>query len=360
MLTLRNVGFLGAAVGSGFSQISLAFGHWNPSPHIAVYDWTSGVGYVSRYSNPTTAVGGNVNAVSFNSTNAALAQAGAFTARVSAYRWSSAGFGDKYAAPTSIPSGLGNDVQFSPTNASVVVASASSPFIAAYRWTDSSGFGTRYSNPSTGLPSTGQSVLFSRSGNYVLVGHSGSPYISAYNWSDADGFGTKWNNPQVIPGGAIFGADFSPDGSVIYMASTTAPQLTAYASSATGPEIVGGSFGTKYANPTPMPSGLRDVSVSGLGDAVVYANQSGPNLGAFRWDTKTTSWGTAYSAPVSVPSSNCYGADFSPTSQDVAFASEASPYAFAYPWTSSSGFGTRYSNPTSPPAFVALSASFSS
>lgn len=70
---------------------------------------------------------------------------------------------------------------------------------------------------------------------------------SAYPWSSS-GFGTKYANPTTLPTGTGFGVAFSPDGSAIAIAHTASPFVSAYPWSGSG-------FGTKYANPTTLPTG---------------------------------------------------------------------------------------------------------
>jgi hypothetical protein len=52
-----------------------------------------------------------------------------------------------------------------------------------------------------------------------------------------------------------------------------------------------------------------------------------------------------------------YGAAFSPSDDAIAVAHFSSPFVTAYPW-STSGFGTKYSNPATLPTGITYSVAF--
>ena len=122
---------------------------------------------------------------------------------ISVYSWDSLGFGSKYSNPSSSVAGNGNAVAFSPDGTAIAIAHNTSPYISVYEWT-SSGFGSKYSNPST-LPSgSGYSVAFSPDGTALAVGYNGSSTsdskINVYPWSSS-GFGSKYSDPSPLPPG---------------------------------------------------------------------------------------------------------------------------------------------------------------
>ena len=43
---------------------------------------------------------------------------------------------------------------------------------------------------------------------FIAVANSISPYIAAYPWSSATGFGTKYSDPSTLPTGAGYGVAF--------------------------------------------------------------------------------------------------------------------------------------------------------
>jgi len=81
---------------------------------------------------------------------------------------------------------------------------------------------------------------------FIAIAHSSSPFISAYPWSA--GFGTKYANPGTLPTGIGFGVAFNRAGDAIAVAhSSLTPFISAYPWSA--------GFGTKYSNPATLPTG---------------------------------------------------------------------------------------------------------
>ena len=80
----------------------------------------------------------------------------------------------------------------------------------------------------------------------IAVGHDNSPYVSVYPW-DA-GFGTKYSNPSTLPTGIGYGVAFSPDGTVLAVAHGTSPYISVYSWDA--------GFGTKYSDPSTLPTGI--------------------------------------------------------------------------------------------------------
>ena len=87
----------------------------------------------------------------------------------------------------------------------------------------------------------------------IAVSHATSPYISVYPWSS--GFGTKYSNPSTLPTGNGRGVAFSPDGADIAVAHDTSPYISVYPWSS--------GFGTKYSDPSTLPTGSgRGVAFS--------------------------------------------------------------------------------------------------
>ena len=80
----------------------------------------------------------------------------------------------------------------------------------------------------------------------IAVAHSTTPYITAYPWSGA-GFGTKFSDPTTLPTGVGRGVSFSADGSAVAVAHSTTPYITAY-------PLSGAGFGTKFSDPTTLPT----------------------------------------------------------------------------------------------------------
>jgi len=173
-----------------------------------------------------------------------------------------------------------------------------------WKWQqDSVGWGTRYATQTTyGLGRRGESVKFSPDNNYIAIGFTAVELvaqIAVFPWS-FNGVGT------VIAGTLSF--------------SATLPNY--------------------YQT--------RCVAWHPNQDAIVYGLRGSTTLGATSWSG--SSWGTAYSAPASAPTGSVNTTMFSPDGNYVFASSESSPYIIAWNWSSSTGFGSKISDPASLPA----------
>ena len=125
----------------------------------------------------------------------------------------------------------------------------------------------------------------------ILVGNTTTEYIYVYTWVSGTGFGTRLSGAPVTPTGAIGDISFGQDCVFYTQASTTiGPQAHTYT-----PNV---GFGTKFSNVSPA-----------------FSNT-----------------GTAYNG-------------LSATDKDVFASGAASPFIAAWPFSSSTGYGTKYPNP---------------
>lgn len=124
---------------------------------------------------------------------------------------------------------------------------------------------------------------------HVATGSSSSPWINAYEWSTS-GFGAKLADPSTSVAATAWGLEFHPDGYALAFGNSSG--LQAYHWSASG-------FGAKYTNPASASPGTGN------------------------------------------------GVAFSPAGTEVIVACSATPWQAAYPWTAVSGFGTKFSDPSS-------------
>jgi len=79
----------------------------------------------------------------------------------------------------------------------------------------------------------------------IAASISVSPYISVYPWSA--GFGTKYADPSTLPTGVGRSVAFNTLGTAIAVTHSTSPYISVYPWSA--------GFGTKYADPSTLPTG---------------------------------------------------------------------------------------------------------
>ena len=147
----------------------------------------------------------------------------------------------------------------------------------------------------------------------------------------------------------------SAGASYIAVAHATSPRISVYTWSNSG-------FGTKFSNPTTVPpSTPYSVSVntgpySSTPATVIatYGLSSSPYVSVYAWSS--SGFGTKYADPSGWPTAagavQNNAMSFSPDGGTIAFGlTTNSPYIAAYPF--SGGFGTRYANPaTLPNSFI--------
>lgn len=216
----------------------------------------------------------------------------------------------------------------------------SSPWVAAYYIT-SAAWGTKFANPSTAQTNRNRSFFFSPDGAYAAMGGESTPYFSVYQWSNSSGFGTRSTNPATLPTGATFSIRFTPSGASLLIAGNTSPFMTAYPFSA-------GTIGTKYADPSSLPVAVTRMSVtegatSGTTDAAVKIASS-PFAYVYPF-TDGTGWGTRYSNPGTLPNTGAGdGLSFSRSGAALGLTAAANSTTI-YSWTPGTGWGTRYTMP---------------
>jgi hypothetical protein len=205
------------------------------------------------------------------------------------------------------------------------------PTMRAIKWTGTA-WGTTYSQPLSDPTDSVLATKFSFDGDYAFASDGASPYIFAFPFSSSSGFGTKKANPATLPTAAVYGIDTQEEQVVLALGAS--PYVSAY------PFI--SSWGTKYADPATLPTGLgQDVSFSGTGHVAV-AHQTSPYVTAYPFSG--SGFGTKYANPTSLPPGNAGGIDFSPDQKNIVVGTGANtPYMQMYSW--SSGWGTKYADP---------------
>lgn len=215
--------------------------------------------------------------------------------------------------------------------------------LAVYQWTDALGFGTKYSIPS--IPSELHEVSFVPDNSSFAASSWVAPYIAVWRWSSA-GFGTQYGNPgsPLNPSaGGISGFNWTKNVDAMLVTNvspTVAPQAWAW----------NNGFGSKYANGSSISTiSARGTAISS--DSAYFAAGlfGSPGIALYPW---ASGFGTRFSNPTSLPVGNV-GAEgtisFNPITNDLAVGTASSPYIFVYP-ISSSGFGTKYADPSSLPS----------
>ena len=170
--------------------------------------------------------------------------------------------------------------------------------------------------------------------------------FGVWKWQqDAVGWGTRYSLP-TFPEGDGNEARFSPDNNYIIVSITSSlgvGRVKIYPFSFNGiGSAVSGSFVT---SPNAQAGGVawhpdQNAIMFGLG------YQDPPTMRAYRWTG--TAWGTELSGGAR-PGDSVFATAFS-FDGDYAFCSDGtSPYIAAFPFNSSSGFGTKKANPATLP-----------
>ena len=170
----------------------------------------------------------------------------------------------------------------------------------------------------------------------VVIAHEDSPFISVFPFTSEGGFGTRYTNPSSLPSSHRFCGEFSPDGNYVAVGGQTSPRFDVYEWSSSG---FGSNEWSQGCGDT-----VRDVSWHPDSDAVVVV-QEGTSPYVLAWPWSSSGFGAQFSDPSSGPSSSTRGVAFNPVTGNSIILSGYNPYLAAWAW-SSSGFGTKYSNPS--------------
>jgi len=251
---------------------------------------------------------------------------------VQVYRWYD-GFGQKYSDPSTLiqPTYTPGIVRWSNSGNDLGISALGNLYI--YSWSDTTGFGTLHTSATiAGI----QSFRFNNSNNAIAVATGSSPYVAVYPFTSGTGIGTKYADPSTLPTGTGTDVAWSPSGDAIAVFHATSPYVSVYPWS--------NGFGTKYANPATLPTGTAwNGGWSPSGNNIAVSHSTEPNIAIYPW---SNGFGTKYADPISpLPGGTSYTAVWSPSGSNIAITSTRSPYIFVYPFTSGTGFGTKYADP---------------
>lgn len=174
---------------------------------------------------------------------------------------------------------------------------------------------------------------------FLLAKGSISPYIKVYPWSNSTGIGTPLADPPVIATTGDGGAVFNKARSAVALQDWTSGALSAYNFTTAG-------LGTKYSAQSGYTGYGYTSDFNNNDTALLASSDTTPYVFAFPW-SNSTGFGTRYSNPATLPTGSGQGAAFSPDGTAVAVSHHTSPWLTTYPF--SSGFGTKYANPATLP-----------
>lgn len=172
--------------------------------------------------------------------------------------------------------------------------------------------------------------------------------VFVYPWNENFGYGTKLNDPPSLDNQYsldVRDLSFTKAYDALAIAyreiySTPITPAAVFSWNSTG-------WGTKYSDPvTPLNGNFTTrVVFTSTGDAIAITNDTIPsnvqNRAVYAWST--SGWGTKYSNPTFSGSQVDRGVDFTTARNAIGWATDDT-----YQWNSGTGFGTQYSNPSPP------------
>ena len=311
------------------------------SPGLSIYPFASGFG--TKYANATVALSGSGRDIAWDKAGRSLVAPGSTSPFVAAYQWFE-GFSTKYSNPATLPTGTGLGADFNNVDSEVAIGHSASPCVSVYKWTYASGFGTKYANPATVPTNNGADAEFNHNSTFIAVAHDQSPYISVYPWTVGTGFGTKLSNPGTLPANEVKRLDFLGTTSTTDLGMALGTGVPAN-NGVAYPFVT--SFGTRYALAVGLSFTGQGFRFTKSGTQCGFSTNNSPYQYGYPF-TSGTGFGTKYANPASLASGLGIGCDFDDTTVFFAGGGRASPYIEVWDW-SGSGFGSKYSNPATLP-----------
>lgn len=324
-------------------------------------------GFGTKYANPVSDPNVQVNSLIFDPNYNKIVVMNTNTAEAPrTWNWSlDSGYGTLKTTIGSWPGGAGSWGSFNKSFSSFFVVSSATPFINAWPYDSTTlSYGTKFSNPST-IPSDGYSLISNKTEDIVFYALRVSPYLDAYQWSNSSGWGTKYTSPTSI--GATTSYMAMPNDNSTWVLGGGAASTYAYAVAFN--KVSG--WGTTYTASTAATEGSPIAGSGGFSPSEQYMAKGKPttNSGgtvessilAWPFNTNAVStnpFGTRFAAPGSLTGPNATTTrrqkPFSSTGHMIVSNSSTSPFIAMWPWTSS-GFGSRYANPSTVPATATAS-----
>jgi hypothetical protein len=270
---------------------------------------------------------------------------------VSMYPWTTSGFGAKYAEPEILPPAVPSSMASTPSGKSVAVGwqevSGALPFVNVYQWSES-GFGAKFSDPSTSLLG-GFGLTFNPDSSVIAISMANTfPRIAAYEWSDITGWGTRFSALGFDLVGLPYPGKFSSDGASLLFPHGSSPFITAFPWFNSGP-------GTKFANPSTLPTNVcASLSLNASQNKVAVSQRSSPYMHEYEYSS-SSGWGVKSSNPSSPLTSISEAVSYHPTDDAyVVFGQSSSPWVVVY-----QNYSVRLSNPAQLPFGTIKSITFS-
>lgn len=176
---------------------------------------------------------------------------------------------------------------------------------------------------------------------FIAFSHSEN-LLKVYRWTES-GFGSLLStvNTSSQPGKVTF----NPSGTALAVTVLASPFIRVWPVSTSG-------VGSQYSNPsTALPNSAQKLAWAPNGSAVVITTtenfNAAPTVHGYVWNN-STGFGSKFSNPTSVFTNDSYDCAFSPNGANVAAVCRITPFIRVWAW-SASGFGALRSNPSTLP-----------
>jgi len=323
----------------------------------AVFPWSKSSGFGPQTNSSASIypnVGAGIGQIEFSPSKAVLASTHGDAPNATAVAWSSSGYGSKYSNPsTAIGGGLAKGLAFHPNGNFIAVGSNAAPYLQVYNWSDASGWGTRRSN-SWNPNGEVQTLAWHPDGNWLIAVTQSSQKWNAVKWTGT-ALTTRYEPPNdPWPRSTTYKTAFNNAGTYVGVGAYDGAANSAYrlnirqfnASSSGNPF----STGVTINLPNSVGTQVYDLKWTPNDDALVITTNVSPYIHAYAW-SNSSGLGSKFAAPSTLP--GLYNPVLASlafnTDGDVIFASHTASTTKkieAWEFSSSTGFGAKYSSPT--------------
>ncbi len=269
-----------------------------------------------------------------------------------AWPWTYAGgFGSIVTPAASMPNTIGVGLGAAMTHDGTVVAICGQPssgrVLTAVPFI-SGVWGTQFADPGFTPSGNVQCLAFNAADTILFMGTSTTPFaLAAHFTSGASGsFGAAYSDLTALPGavGAEGGIAVHPGGTCVAFACTAGSPFNDVRSwnDSTG-------WGSTLGSLPTLPSGATAVAFNPTGTVIMFSHGTSPRLRAFQFST-STGIGTQYTDPTTVLPGSALRIQFSPDGTKLYLAHATTPFISVYEWDDTNGFGAKLTNPVVLPA----------
>jgi hypothetical protein len=198
----------------------------------------------------------------------------------------------------------------------------------------------------------------SQSANYTLVlGDAGKQIFHPVADTSTRTYTIPANSSVAFPIGTVVLFTVENGGRYVNVACG---DTLVFGSGVTGPVSVTPNntlMAIKVTSTKWMANYLYQTGGAASSQTIAVGHATTPNVTAYPWSS-STGFSTKFTDPATLPASTGLGVAFSPAGDAIAVAHNATPFVNAYPW-SISGFGTKFTNPATLPAGDGYGVAFS-